>query len=486
MRTLKLTLKRSEEDYDRLELTNHSLKASLDLTKREHQSEVDLLVSRSDYLTAKLNRAEKARRRSLNLEDKVGELEAKMSSLEDRRTAKRRLRRFRRKSLDGGETGRQLDREELARWKVEECLGLLGNPTELEESLRELQAIVGGGDEEVEAVRRSVGSVVDQLQQVLLSKLNSLEGDGKLEKVAEKMAFERIIIGRIQQALEGPSSRLAEKEARETGHLIVALRRKLQGQTPATVATPKTSAAYLTKILTKYFISLGQGYRALRSVTLQPQSPSLQSLLEQQRKIHEMYRAYYESKLTRLTGHLDGLNELTSQIARRELCAHQLGQALRKAARTYQAHFDADQSNCFAFYASERAALELWSDSVAVRLRHEIDNVVASLPRVPSETATPPGELREFADVVAHKALIDARIDVLTGRFEDELTRNEDGPARCWFDRQHYLEELRDEPGLVGADLEAEFLCMLDQSLADLGGFDEVSDRLFVCQMSKF
>lgn len=463
VRTLKLTLRRSEEDYDRLELANHSLKASLDVTKREHQSEVDLLVSRLDYLTAKLNRAEKARRRSLNLEDKVGELEAKMSSLEDRRTVKRRLRRFRRKSLDGGETGRKFDREEL------------------EESLRELQVIVGGGDEEVEVVRRSVGSVVDQLQQVLLSKLQSVEGEeGQLGRVAEKMAFERIIIGRIQQALEGPSSRLAEKEARETGHLIVALEKKLQGQTPATLTTAKTSAAYLTKILTKYFISLGQGYQSLKSITLKPQSPSLQSLLEQQRKIHEMYRNYQEKKLTLLTGHLDSLTDLTSQIARGELIKHQLGQALLKAARTYQAHFDSDQSNCFAFYASERAALELWSDSVAVCLRQEIDNAVASLaervPRLAHDVATPTGELHEFADVVAHKALIDARIDVLTGRFKDDLTQNEDGLVRSWFDRQRYLEELRDEPGLVGADLEAEFLCMLDQSLAALGGFDEVSD----------
>lgn len=468
-----------------MELTNHSLKAGLESTKREHQSEVALLVARLDYLTARLNRAEKARRRSLTLEDKVEELEAKMTNLE----AKRRSRRFRRKSLDGSETGRKLElyQEEMARRKVEECLNMLDRPAQLEEALRELQVIVGGGDEEVEVVSRSVSGVVDQLQRVLLTKLTSLEEGRGLEVLAEKMAFERVIIARIQQALQGPSSRLAEKEARETGHLILALEKKLQGQCAgAAVPTAKTSAAYLTKVLTKYFLSLGQDYQSLKSITLKPHSPSLQSLLEQQRKLDVMYQKYRDSKLALLAGGLDRLAVVTSQVARRVLIEKQLSQALLKAARTYQTHYESDQINCFAFYASERAALELWHDSVTVRLRQEIDTAVTSLVARATEPVAahcnvPVEELvREFADVVAHKALIDARIDVLTGRFKDELRQSdveeEGGRVRAWFEERRCVEELRDETGLVGAELEAEFVCMFDQSLAALGGFDEVSD----------
>ncbi|KAJ8966150.1 hypothetical protein NQ314_003713 [Rhamnusium bicolor] len=59
IRAVKKAIRESHENCDKLELTNYSLKNSIEIMKQENEAEINLLVARLDHLTAKLTTAEK-------------------------------------------------------------------------------------------------------------------------------------------------------------------------------------------------------------------------------------------------------------------------------------------------------------------------------------------------------------------------------------------------------------------------------------------
>lgn len=192
---------------------------------------------------------------------------------------------------------------------------------------------------------------------------------------------------------------------------------------------------------------------------------------------------------------------------------------LLRAAQIYQSNIDADHTFFFSFFASERAALELWSDSVGDHLYEEINesiNVLTELyqnslnklqkqnwrRRVELErnSRTPTSLLHEFADIVAHKALIDARIAVLSGKhtITDDIYNNKQGSLSRWFDNDKYWTYLEGQSLLhINQSLEAEFNCMIDRFNDDcfallrqpeleeiLGYLDDVAAK--IAQLQKF
>lgn len=151
----------------------------------------------------------------------------------------------------------------------------------------------------------------------------------------------------------------------------------------------------------------------------------------------------------------------------------------------YESNSTTDHNFFFSFFASERAALELWSDAVEEHLRKEMQKGIDELSnyyqnslnklqrqnwrrRVESERmgTFASNLLSEFADVIAHKALIDARISVLSGEFSQTYNEDIDTPENCVLD---FLESSKfydnlENSGLVqiNQSLEAEFKCILN------------------------
>lgn len=428
----------------------------------------------------------------------------------------------------------------------------------LEHSLSEIcdvltQHVCGMSGAEAEVVNASASSVVKQLQSLLVDKLanlaekrrklrenNELDGRKRLELLAEKIAYENVLIARIQEALHSPGNgepvceRLTAKETRETAFLIDSFHAKLNGTTPKFPPPCKTSAEYLAKILAKYLVNtpahlkttptnpeatLTKPYTTPTSLKATPtnpkaiptkpahfkHTPSIDSLLEQRRRVDVATASYRASQLPLLAQALatealdlttdktcrlsENILEEFSKTARetvtRELIESEINHVLLRAAQIYESNFSADSAYFFSFFASERAALELWSDSVENRLYLEVNKSVQeiteefqkSLERLKYKRKSldlgrncrnSSKMLAEYADIVAHKALIDARIDVLTGE-NHQITLEAPGLPS---DGVYKLTELNDFDGAdevdsscflqgMGHGLEAEFRCLV-------------------------
>lgn len=395
----------------------------------------------------------------------------------------------------------------------------------LEHSLNEIcdilnRHVCGVSGAEAEVISTSANTVVKQLQALLLEKLatvaekrktlrenNKLDARASLELIAEKIAYENILIARIQEALQSPATsepiceRLANKETKETIYLLQALQGKLAGAAQKQVPVCKTSAEYLSKVLAKCLTNATSEMQSSACAKRRKVLPSIEALLEQQRRINSLYNSYKTSKLPQLADALaletlslasdrtcrlkdetvDDFRRTALETVNRELMESEINHVMLRAAQIYESNLSVDNVYFFSFFASERAALELWADSVENCLYAEINRNIEditeqyqnSMSRLARQNWRRRGEstcrsasklLSEFADVVAHKALIDARISVLNGQ-EYRLVDCE--PLR--IEKSLEIERCRDYlednsfSVQINQSLEAEFKCMLDR-----------------------
>ncbi|CAG9825372.1 unnamed protein product, partial [Phaedon cochleariae] len=437
-----------------------------------------------------------------------------------------------------------------AKLKVDECLQNVGilkstnrrrssSPSidrllSLENSLNELLDILNKRDcslsaAETDVINTSATAVVKQLQTLLLDKLTSLaekkmhlqenhqwDANARLEMLAEKVAYENILVSRIQEALltavnsETVCERLINKEIRETAYLIIGLQQKVNGTSEKNPLPCRTSVDYLSKVLAKCLVSASRGFKSCRNFVA-TKGPSLDLLLEEKQKLDTLLASHKALKLPQLAESLasetmsltsdrscrlrslaltdETLNEFgktARQVVNAELIRSEINHVLHRAAQIYRSNVDEDHTFFFGFFASEMAALELFADSVNEALYEEIDRSVAELTdlyqnclnkllkqnwryrveleRTPQSSAN---LLREYAEVVAHKALIDARISVLAGKFSPTTTTtdNVDGRAdtlASWAENEEGWAHLRGQTA-VDERLEAEFACMMER-----------------------
>lgn len=377
---------------------------------------------------------------------------------------------------------------------------------------------------EAEVVMCSANTVVKQLQSLLLEKLTALserreqlrrdkklDVKTKLELIAEKVAYENVLISKIQEALCTPAAdeaicgRLITKEAKETAYLIESLKDKLSGTAKKQPPTSKTGAEYLSGILATLLTNTAQELSVRKNFKIKT-TPSLQFLVEEQQKINALYNSYKTVRLPQLaeglaaetyslasdkTCRLQYLNDETvsdfskaaHESVNRELMESEINHVMLRAAQFYEANSNVDNKYFFSFFASERAALELWSDSVENYLYKEIncciheitEHYVSALSKLQRQNwrrrlewerghKTASKMLSEFADIVAHKSLIDSRLSVLNGEANClELTGESFNLSRL-LEKEKCRDFLQDQFSVqINQSLEAEFKCMLDR-----------------------
>lgn len=323
----------------------------------------------------------------------------------------------------------------VARRKINECLNQINSLknrtrrassptierlTSLEQNLNELSDILSArcsiSDAEIEVINSSANSVVSQLQSLLIEKLtdlaqrkkllyetNKLDRTTRLEILAEKVAYENILIDRIQEALCSPANgeavceRLIIKEVKETAYLMDLLQNKLNGVPQKTLPDCKTGAEYLSNVLSKCLVSACHGFESCRNL-ISGESPSIRLLQEEQKKLHVLLVSYKSSKLPQLAEALatetinlssdkacrmysldeDTINEFNRAAREKvneELIKTEINHILLRAAQIYKKNLDKDHKFFFSFFASERAALELFSDSVRDSLYDEVSGL---------------------------------------------------------------------------------------------------------------
>lgn len=339
-------------------------------------------------------------------------------------------------------------------------------------------------------VNDSVAQVVVQLEEQLRTKLleisrkkaalyeaGELTQRKSLEILAEKLAYEAVLISRIQEALESSNgsrffARLIKSEIIETSQIIDNLKCKINGDNCKSINGTRSSLDYLARILSRKIdiMNNSRETRDLRKSELIIQSADLEALKASQKEVIEAVDKYKREKLAELCSALacETLSYVTPndadfeqqranvEAARvreawaaardalgAELVQAEVTRALSRAAQLCEDQLD-DARRCrLTLTAQDRADLELWWQAAHDHLRCEMDVAVRDIASQYRECLTvdrrtkesSPGLdsrvlLQQLAEVLAQKALVDARIAVVEGTYRASSPQDSDSSQR--------------------------------------------------------
>ncbi|XP_026827895.1 protein outspread isoform X2 [Ooceraea biroi] len=369
--------------------------------------------------------------------------------------------------------------------RLEKCLGSTQAEDKAEKCLRDVNEILDScleckKNQASAQVTESVGVVVSRVETILKDKLSELTRrrqllaqEGRLDErekmklVAERIAFESVILRQIKCALNRTTDKSAVlSELVETSQLASSLKRKIHGTKPKTYQNT-SYIQYLTKVLANKLVLIG-GHAAAAStmITETPKeinaarSESLNFLLQKQREINDLVQKYQDTKLRQLAEALAAetlsLSEqedlagkqiassgkklledrrireawaLAQETVSKELVQAEVSHVIMRYGQLYEQNVTSIADACLSFDSADNVKLESWIDAAQARLRQELELSVHELSETYEEclrvmkrnksitTIDPKHESRQlltdYVDVIAHKALIDSRIALL-------------------------------------------------------------------------
>ncbi|XP_059045257.1 protein outspread [Achroia grisella] len=361
------------------------------------------------------------------------------------------------------------------------------------------KCVVDGDQNHEHEINDSVTQVVVQLEEQLRTKLlemsqkkaalyesGELTQRRSLEILAEKLAYEAVLVSRIQEALEASNgsrffARLIKSEITETSQLIDNLKCKINGDGHKNIAGTRSSLDYLARILSRK-IDIMNGTResrGLRESELILQSADLEALKASQKEVAEAVDRYKTEKLAELCSALacetlsyaapsdadfeqqranvEAARVREAWAAARDalgasLVQAEVARALARAASLCERRLDGARAGRLTLTAQDRADLELWWQAAHDHLRCEMDAAVRDIAARYRECLAgdrrkegSPGLdsralLHQLADVLAQKASIDARIAVVEGTYRASTPREADGSRRSAEDAISSLE----------------------------------------------
>ncbi|XP_076233527.1 myosin phosphatase Rho interacting protein outspread isoform X1 [Calliopsis andreniformis] len=360
--------------------------------------------------------------------------------------------------------------------RLEKCLGSTQAEDKAEKCLREVNDILDScleckRSQAGAQVTESVGVVVSRLEAILKDKLSelaarrqSLAQNGQLDDrekmklIAERVAFEFVVLRQIKCAIGRTFERSAVLgELVETSQLASSLTRKIHGTKPKTYQNT-SYIQYLTKVLANRLVLVGGVTATETSKEVSAaRAESLNFLLQKQREVNEIVRRYKETKLRQLaealaaeTLSMSEQEDLGKQVSSsskklledrrireawalaqetvsKELVQAEVSHVIMRCGQMYEQNVTSITDACLNFESAENVTLESWIDSAQAILRQEMELSTRELSEAYEEclhlmkknkTAVESKFesrqlLMDYADVIAHKALIDARIGLL-------------------------------------------------------------------------
>ncbi|XP_066599345.1 protein outspread isoform X3 [Prorops nasuta] len=384
--------------------------------------------------------------------------------------------------------------------RLEKCLGSTQAEEKAEKCLREVNDILEScleckKNQSNAQVVESVGVMVARLETILKDKLHeltkrrqTLAQNGQLDDrekaklLAERIAFESIILQQIKCAIGRNHEKSAVlSELVETSQLVSSLKRKIHGTKPKTYQN-SSYVQYLTKVLANRLVLVG-GISPPKDTSKEvtaARGESLGFLLQKQSEIKELMRKYKEKNLRHLaealateTFNLSKQEDLGKQIqvsskklledrrireawalaqetVSKELVQAEVSHVIIRCGQMYEQDITCITDTCLNFDSSTDVKLEAWTDEAQIRLRQEMELCIQELSDAYEDCLKSMKTnkcsigsnydsrqlLVDYADVIAHKALIDARISLLqesvrpitfTGNtFVSSLIKNDD------------------------------------------------------------
>ncbi|XP_012265785.2 protein outspread isoform X2 [Athalia rosae] len=394
--------------------------------------------------------------------------------------------------------------------RLERCLGSTQAEEKAEKCLREVNDILDSCGEckknQASAqVTESVGIVVARLESILKDKMSELTKrrlmlaqNGKLDEkeklklIAERIAFESVIIEQIKCAM---GKRTFDKcavlsELVETSQLISNLKCKVRGTKPK-IYQNTSYVQYLTRVLANKLVLVGGVATTETSKdVLAARSESFSYLLRQQKELSEVVEKYKESKLKELanalaaetlsmseqedhtkqiinTGTTKLLEDrrireawaLAQETVSKELVQSEVSHVMTKCGQDYEQNITSVSDLCLNFDDAERTNLEAWADAAQLKLRQEMEFSINELSRAYEDSLSQMKRnkplleskyesrqmLTEFADIIAQKAVVDARIATLQENSKLTFTYSGETFVSSLIENEDILSKLIDD-----------------------------------------
>lgn len=310
-------------------------------------------------------------------------------------------------------------------------------------------------------------------QRRMLRERNEFSAQKNIELLAERIAFESVCFGRLRDAInraEDPSmfgEKQTNAEAAETAQLMSLLKAKLGGKC---AIKPSGTLDILASVLARRLVLSSGRIGQLKIPEMSPiNSNIMDDLLRQQNELHLITKRYKNNAMETLASGLAA--ETLSYISSNDAVQGAVQEAWRQAQEAVNAElvqseighimmrnasrFENSITPSFGYTLTtpERVSFENFADAVQDALRKEMDVAISQLTQcyeenlskmkrgqwrlhLEQERKASEGRqlLSEFADIIAHKALVDARIAVLKGDYvSKDLTRNSTKDDECTF-----------------------------------------------------
>ena len=302
-------------------------------------------------------------------------------------------------------------------------------------------------------------------QRRILRETNKLTGKKDLELLAERLAFESVCFGKLRDSLcrADQLDKFVEHQTKceiaETTQLMALLKAKLCGKT----ATVKNGGSLdiLAQVLARRLLltasKMGQMSELVSSSLSSSSFPAsvadsnfMEDLLRQQNELNLITKRYKINTIENLAYDLaaETLNYISAnstvqgavqeawryaqETVNAELIQYEISHIMKKTAKRYENSLA--PSFGYALTSQERISFEVFADAVQDSLKKEMESTIAQLTQCYEENLTKmkQGQWRlhleqerkasegrqlliEFADIIAQKALIDARIGVIRG-----------------------------------------------------------------------
>jgi hypothetical protein len=300
-------------------------------------------------------------------------------------------------------------------------------------------------------------------QRRILRETNKLSHKKDLELLAERLAFESVCFGKLRDSLnraDQPDKFVDHQtkcEIAETTQLMALLKAKLCGKTSSIKNTG--SLDVLAQVLARRLLltasKLGQMNELITSSPTTTSSMSadanfMEDLLRQQNELNLITKRYkintienlaydlaaetlnYISANNAVQGAVQEAYRYAQETVNSELIQYEISHIMQKTAKRYENSLA--QSFGYTLTSQERISFEVFADAVQDSLRKEMESTIAQLTQCYEENLTKmkQGQWRlhleqehkacegrqlliEFADIIAQKALIDARISIIRG-----------------------------------------------------------------------
>ncbi|XP_055643340.1 protein outspread isoform X2 [Toxorhynchites rutilus septentrionalis] len=294
-------------------------------------------------------------------------------------------------------------------------------------------------------------------QRRMLRETNGLTQKKDMELLAERIAFESVCFGRLRNAFERAENmkeydeKQCKFEVSETIQQMAMLKAKLAGKC---AIKPNSSTDVLASVLARRTILSAGRTSNIRTLNFpQIDTNLLDGLLRQQNEVQMITKRYKTTVMENLAyglaaetlSYISASNETiqgavqeawrqAQEAVNAELVQCEIGQIMMRNAQRYENSIT--PSFGYALSTDERISFENFADAVQDVLRREMELAVTQLTecyeeslakmkrgqwRLHLEQERKPSEgrqlLAEFADIIAHSALIDARVQVLKGDY---------------------------------------------------------------------